>query len=90
MEVTVVSGQGKKEQVALDPTWSVPQLKKELHVRLPTLNIPAPEEQKLVCPFYSSGFFFDLITRRLLKNYVSRSFSYDLPILDQRMRTSPP
>jgi hypothetical protein len=48
MEVTVVSSQGKKEQLALDPTWSVLQLKKELHIRYPTLNIPAPEEQKLV------------------------------------------
>lgn len=51
MEVTVVSSQGKKEHLALDPNWSVTQVKKELHVRLPTLNIPAPEEQKLVCIF---------------------------------------
>jgi hypothetical protein len=59
MEVTVVSSQGKREQLALDPNWSVTQLKKELHVRLPTLNIPAPEEQKLVCIFPS--YFFKII-----------------------------
>jgi hypothetical protein len=82
MEVTVVSSQGKKEQLALDPTWSVTQLKKELHIRLPTLNIPAPEEQKLVSFF--SQHFFQIDHKPTIRN-VSHSFPISFPPRSMQM-----